>query len=77
MPMYTFIEYIDNYSKTCEILWQYCKDEPAINAVNGNDVDFNAANAATNWFKIKKKKINRWNIQWWHKKCWNNGTINI
>ena len=55
MPMYTFIEYIDNYSKTCEILWQYCKDEPAINAVNGNDVDFNAANAATNWFKIKKK----------------------
>ena len=55
MPMYNLIEYIDNYSKTSKILWQYCKDEQAINAVNGNDVDFNAANATTNSFKIKEK----------------------
>ena len=55
MPMYNLIEYIDNYSKASKILWQYCKDEQAINAVNGNDVDFNAANATTNSFKIKEK----------------------
>ena len=28
MPMYNLIEYSDNYSKTCESLWQYYKDEP-------------------------------------------------
>ena len=55
MPMYNLIEYIDNYSKASKILWQYWKDEQAINAVNGNDVDFNAANATTNSFKIKGK----------------------
>ena len=30
MPMYDLIEYNDNYSKTSEILWQYCRDEPAL-----------------------------------------------
>ena len=24
MPMYSLIEFIDDYSKTFEILWQYC-----------------------------------------------------
>ena len=28
MPMYNFIEYSDNYSKTSESLWQYYKDDP-------------------------------------------------
>ena len=28
MPMYNLIEYSDNYSKTSESLWQYCKDDP-------------------------------------------------
>ena len=28
MPMYTLVEYSDNYSKTSGNLWQYCKDEP-------------------------------------------------
>ena len=28
MPMYNLIEYSDYYSKTCESLWQYYKDEP-------------------------------------------------
>ena len=27
MPIYNFIEYSDNYSKTFESLWQYYKDE--------------------------------------------------
>ena len=28
MPMYNFIEYSDNYSKTSGSLWQYYKDDP-------------------------------------------------
>ena len=31
MLMYNLIEYSDNYIKTSEILWQSCRDEPAIN----------------------------------------------
>ena len=55
MSMFNLLEYTDNYSKTSGILWQYCKDEPAINAANGNIVDFNVANAITDSFKIKEK----------------------
>ena len=32
MPMCDLIEYSDNYSKTSRILWQYCRDVPAIDA---------------------------------------------
>ena len=28
MPMYTLVEYSDNYSKTSRSLWQYYNDEP-------------------------------------------------
>ena len=55
MPKCILIEYGDNYSKTPEILWQYCRDEPVINVANEDIVDFNAANATTNLFKIKEK----------------------
>ena len=34
MPMYSFIEYSDDYSKTSWSLWQYYKDEPNDNLVN-------------------------------------------
>ena len=30
MPMYSLIEYSDNYSKTSGSLWQYYRDEPAL-----------------------------------------------
>ena len=53
MPMYNLIEYSDNYSKTSESLWQYCKDIPAIND-NGNIVNFNGVND-TDSFKFKEK----------------------
>ena len=53
MPMYNLIEYSDNYSKTSESLWQYCKDIPAVNNV-GNIVDFNGANAVDS-FNLKQK----------------------
>ena len=32
MPMYNLIEYSDDYSKTSGSLWQYCRDEPALDA---------------------------------------------
>ena len=32
MPMYNLIEYSDDYSKTSGSLWQYRRDEPALDA---------------------------------------------
>ena len=51
MPMYNFIEYSDNYSKTSGTLWQYCKEIPAAND-DGDIADFNGANKSFN-FKTK------------------------
>ena len=52
MRMYNLIEYGDNYSRTPESLWQYCK---VIHVNNyGNVVDFNGANA-TDSFNFKAK----------------------
>ena len=50
MPMYTLIEYSDNYSKASVILWKYCKDELAL-ATNAID-DLDIANTITDSFKI-------------------------
>ena len=53
MPMYKLTEYRDNCSKTCESLWQYCKDIPAVNN-NDDVVEFNGANT-TGSFSLKAK----------------------
>ena len=53
MPMYNFIDYSNNYSKTFASLWQYCKDVLAVNN-NGDIVDFNEANV-TDSFNFKEK----------------------
>ena len=53
MLMYNLIEYSNNYSKTSESLWQYCKEIPAINN-DGDIVDFHGANA-TDSFNFKTK----------------------
>ena len=53
--MYYIIEYSNNYSKTFRILWQYCKDEAALNPADSAVVDFTEDNANTNSFKIKQK----------------------
>ena len=37
------------------IIRKCCRDDPAINAANGNFVNFNADNANTDSFKIKEK----------------------
>ena len=67
MPMYNLIEYSDNYSKTSGILWQYCRNELALND-SGEIVDFNEDNADTNSFKMKEEITG---------KTGNNGTKNV
>ena len=37
-------------SKSCGSLWQYCRDEPALN--NGNIADLNSSNAISDLFKL-------------------------
>ena len=56
--MYNLIEYSSNYSKTPGILWQYGRDEPIVDD-DSYIVDFNAANASTNSFKIKEKMTSK------------------
>ena len=51
IPMYSLIEYSDDYSKTFGSLWQYCKEIPSITN-DGAVVDFNGANA-TDSFNFK------------------------
>ena len=41
IPMYNLKEYSNAYSNTSGNLWQYYRDEPAIDA-NGNIIDFPA-----------------------------------
>ena len=51
MPMYSLTEYSDNYSETSGSLWQYYKDETAL---NDNDLIINfPGNSAL--FKFKQK----------------------
>ena len=53
MPMYNLIEYSDNYAKTTESLWQYCKDIPALNA-NDEIIIFAKGNLTDSFnFKVK------------------------
>ena len=53
MPMHNLIEYSDNYSKKSGILWQFCRDVPAVND-DGEITAFSESNADTNSFKIKE-----------------------
>ena len=53
IPTYNLIEYSDNYSKTSESLWQYCKD---ILAVDNNNAIVNfTENNLTDSFNFKVK----------------------
>ena len=50
--MYNLIEYGDNYSKISGILWQYYRDEPALDN-NGNIIDSPNDNNNSISFKFK------------------------
>ena len=54
IPVYNLIECSDNYSRKLGILWQYCRDEPALDDDNVI-TDFTVANSITDLFKIKEK----------------------
>ena len=54
MPTYNLIEYSNAYLKTSGSLWQYYRDEPAINA-NDNIIDFPVIDNNSNSFKCKQQ----------------------
>ena len=58
IPMYNLIEHNDNYSKTSGILWEYCRDELALDD-KGTIVDFTTVDNIINSFKIKEKITGR------------------
>ena len=58
MPMYSLIEYSQNYSKTSGSLWHYYRDEPFLN-VNGAIADFPADNNNSASFKFQTKIAGR------------------
>ena len=54
MTMYNLIEYSDAYSETSGSLWQYYRDEAALDN-NGNIIDFPDDNNNSASFKFKQK----------------------
>ena len=52
--MYNLIDYRDAYSKTSGSLWQYWRDEPALNS-DGEIIDFPANNNNSALFKLKQQ----------------------
>ena len=54
MPMYNSIEYSDGYLKTSGSLWQYYRDEPALDNSN-NIIDFPVDNSNSISFKFKQQ----------------------
>ena len=52
MPMYNLIEHSDAYSKTSRSLWQYYRDEPALDN-NNKIIDFSANDDNSISFKFK------------------------
>ena len=58
MSMDNLIEYSDAHSKASGNLWQYYRDEPAVDA-SGNVIDFPAIDNNSNSFKRKQKIIRK------------------
>ena len=54
MPMYDLIEYSNNYYKTSQSLWQYCRGKPFLDN-NGTNADFPSDNNNSGLFKFKTK----------------------
>ena len=56
MPMDNLVAYSNIYSKTSESLWQYYRDEPALDN-NNNIIDFPANNDNNILFKFKQQMV--------------------
>ena len=52
--MYNLVKYSDAYTKTSGSLWQYCRNEPALDN-NGNTIDFPANNNKSTSFNFKQQ----------------------
>ena len=52
--MYNLLEYSDAYLKMSESLWQYCRDELALDG-NNKSLDFPANNNNSASFKFKQQ----------------------
>ena len=52
--MYNLVKYSDAYTKTSGSLWQYCRNEPALDN-NGNAIDFPANNNKSTSFNFKQQ----------------------
>ena len=73
MPMYNLIAYSNNYSQTTGSLWQYCSEEPFLDA-KGTVANFPGGNnSASCKFKKKKKKKKEKKVG----RTKNNGTNNV
>ena len=70
---YDLIGFSDNYSKTSGILFQYCRDVPAV-VNNVGTIDFTEA-SVTDSFNLKVKLTGQ--AGEYSKNCWNSGTIKI
>ena len=64
--MYSLIEYSDIYLEAFGSLWQYYRDEPALDK-NDNIIDSPANHSIS--FKLKTKTKKQPNRQRWHKRC--------
>ena len=56
MHIYMLIEYSNVYSKTSESLWQYYRVESALNAANGEIIEFSDKGNDSASFKFKPKR---------------------
>ena len=54
MPMYSLVEYSDNYADSCESLWQLKRDEPNM-TIDGNPDNVVTANSSS--FKYKSSLL--------------------
>ena len=71
MPLYIVNEYSNAYSKILGSLWQYYRDEPAID--DNGDIDFLAGNNNSNSFKFKlqitgkqERAVHKMLKKWFH-----------
>ena len=56
MPLYNLIEYSDKYSKASRTLWQYDKDEQALNDIT---IDIEGANETDSLILKKNNRSNK------------------
>ena len=57
MPMFSLIEYRDNYLKISGILWQYYRNEPEVVLINSESFKFRMKISGKNSANCNTKKL--------------------